>query len=420
MTVDESNHHCRRITISLAIRNLFGVLLVAVCLAAVVGFVTGAFLRVLYWLTSLLWETVPETITVFPGHPLYTIFVCTVGGLTLGLGRIHLGDHPGNVEELLSEIRDGRTVSRDEISKGAVNSLVSLVFGASLGPELALMAIGGGLSSHALTRLKPAIRTTWTATVSETSASLQSLVSPSAEPLTHSVGRDDVPPVPRWWRWVPGIAAIAVGLVTLKVAAGSGLSFGYAVPEFRSSDPTQRLIGAVLFGTVGGLVSVLYLELRRRLQTRGGENNRLMRSTVGGLTLGCAGAVAPGILFSGQGAVESLFGGLPLGAGALLAAGFAKILMVSVMLETGWKGGPIFPLLAGGAAIGAALAQVIPGVGTVVGLTATMAGVPTGELPRPLVLAGSVALFFSSSLFVVAAIGAVAGTLIVRVVRMMR
>lgn len=401
-------------TISLAVRNLSRVVLLAVCLATVIGLMTGAFLRILYWITSLLWKTIPEAITVLPNHPVYTILICTVGGITLGLGRIHFGDYPGGVEELLAEIRGGGTVDHDEISKGAINSLVSLSFGASLGPELALMAIGGGMSSHALARLKHAMRTAWTGTIAGTSTSFRDLCFPATGGRNRPVKKGDVPPVPRWWKWLPGLAAIALGLTTLKVAAGNGLHFGYAVPEFRSTNPTWRLIAAALFGALGGFVSMMYLRFRHLLQAHQGEENHLIRSTVGGLALGFAGAVAPRLLFSGQEAIGTLFAGLPLTAEALLVAGVAKIMLVSVMLETGWKGGPIFPLLAGGAAIGAALAHIVPGIGSVVGLTAMMAGVPAGELSRPLLIAGTVALFYSSSLFIVAGIGAVAGTLVVR------
>lgn len=417
--VDISRYGYQGRTISLAVCNLSRVVLLAVCLATVIGLMTGAFLRILYWVTSLLWKTIPEVITVLPNHPLYTILVCTVGGITLGIGRIHLGDYPGDVEELLAEIRGGGTVDHDEISKGAINSLVSLAFGASLGPELALMAIGGGMSSHALARLKHAMRTAWAGTIAGTSTSFRDLCFPATDRLNHPVGKSDVLPVPLWWRWIPGLAAIALGLTTLKVAAGNGLHFGYTVPEFRSTNPTWRLIGAAFFGALGGFVSVMYLRFRHRLQAHRSEENHLIRSTVGGFALGFAGAVAPRLLFSGQEAIGALFAGLPLTAEALLVAGLAKIMLVSVMLETGWKGGPIFPLLAGGAAIGAALAQIVPGIGSVVGLTAMMAGVPAGELPRPLLIAGAVALFYSSSLFIVAVIGAVAGTLVVRTAQKM-
>ncbi|QHS16432.1 hypothetical protein GWK26_04280 [haloarchaeon 3A1-DGR] len=413
--LSKDGYHGR--TVSLAVRNLSRVVLLAVCFATVIGLVTGTFLRVLQWVTFLLWETVPAAIAVVPNHPLYTVIVCTVGGITLGLGRLHLGDHPGDVEELLAEIRAGETVDHDEISKGAIHSLVSLAFGASLGPELALLAIGGGMSSHALVRLQYAMRTAWTGTIAGTSTSFSDLRFHATGGLDHPVERNDIPPVPRWWRWIPGLAAIVLGVTALKVAAGSGLHFGYPVPEFGSTNPTRRLAAAALFGALGGFVSVLYLRFRRRLQAHRGTGDHLMRSTVGGLALGFAGAVTPGLLFSGQEAIGALFAGLPLPAEALLVAGVAKIMLVGLMLETGWKGGPIFPLLAGGAATGAALAQIVPGVGSVVGLTAMMAGVPVGELPRPLLIAGTVALFYSGSLFIVAGIGAVAGTIVVRTVR---
>jgi len=48
-----------------------------------------------------------------------------------------------------------------------------------------------------------------------------------------------------------------------------------------------------------------------------------------------------------------------------------------------------------------------------------MAAVPAGELPRPLLIAGAIVLFYSGSLFIVAVIGAVAGTLVVRTAQKM-
>ncbi|MBV0926002.1 chloride channel protein [Halomicroarcula limicola] len=398
--------------ISPLVGNFSRVLFVAIGLAVLIGCLTGVFLRVLYWSTTLLWRIIPEAIAVLPGHPGYTLVVCTAGGVVLGLGREYLGDYPRGADELIAEIREGRRIHHGVISKEAVNSLVSLTFGASLGPELALATIGGGLSSQVKERLTAAVSATWTATAMGTSLSLRSVIFRSEQTLRR-FGDGDVPPVPRWWKGIPTVAALACGLLMLKLAAGAGLHFGRSVPRIQSPLGWQLVI-TVLLGVAGGCISVCYLQFRYRLRNVGTTGNVLVRSTLGGVLLGLAGAVAPRILFSGQDVVGELFTGLPLAAWALVTAGFAKIVMVSVMLETGWKGGPILPLMAGGATLGAGLAEAVPAVGSVVGLTAMMASLPTAELTRPLVIAGSVALFFSPSLFLVATVGAVAGAVVVR------
>ncbi|MFC6722911.1 chloride channel protein [Halobium palmae] len=396
----------------IAVRNLFCVVVIGSGLAAIIGLVTGTFLRVLYWLTALTWETIPEAIAVAPGHPRYTVVICTIGGAILGLGREHFGDHPGGVDELVAKIRTGRNIRYSVISKGATNSLISLVFGASLGPELAVATIAGGLGSRVIDRMTTMIETTWTATTVRKSVSLRTVLLTS-DRIPQQFGDSDVPPTPRWWWGVPSFAAIICGLIVLKTAAGSGLHFGYPVPRFRSTIE-RRLIVATLVGVVGGVISVLYLSLRQYLSRVRVTENLLVQSTIGGFLLGVVGAVAPRILFSGQDVVGELFAGVSLGSELLLVAGLTKIVVVSVMLETGWKGGPILPLMAGGATLGVGLAKAMPGVGPVVGLTAMMASLPTAELTRPLIIAGSVGLFFSPSLFLVATVGALAGTICVR------
>jgi len=59
----------------------------------------------------------------------------------------------------------------------------------------------------------------------------------------------------------------------------------------------------------------------------------------------------------------------------LLCSGILKILIVGVLLSTGWKGGTFFPLMSSGAMLGLLLSLIVPGLPTLVPMVAGMAAI---------------------------------------------
>ena len=123
-----------------------------ILLGVAVAVMTFAFMAIVHQGTALLWETVAEELELDPR--LFTVLVCTFGGLLVGLLVKHFGDHNGIFAEVMQEFgKTGRFDYRN--APGIViTALVSLIAGGSLGPEAPLADASGGLGTWLADRLK--------------------------------------------------------------------------------------------------------------------------------------------------------------------------------------------------------------------------------------------------------------------------
>lgn len=86
----------------------------------------------------------------------------------------------------------------------------------------------------------------------------------------------------------------------------------------------------------------------------------VVKAVVAGAILGVLGIFLPFTLFAGEAQTEMLAQQwTALGAGALLATGFLKVLASQVCLGLGWRGGHFFPLIFSGIAIGYAARRAL-------------------------------------------------------------
>jgi H+/Cl- antiporter ClcA len=113
---------------------VFGLVL-AVAALAFLGLVKGG---------TKLWFTLPKNPDWFSGS-LWWVAVTAAAGLLVGVLRRVLR-LPAKLAGTLKELRDER-VEASAVLRAVVVSLVSLVGGASLGPEDALGKMGGGLGT---------------------------------------------------------------------------------------------------------------------------------------------------------------------------------------------------------------------------------------------------------------------------------
>jgi len=102
--------------------------------------------------TDLIWEQAQQATGLDPR--LFTLLVCVIGGLLVGLLVKLFGDHNGIFAELMLEFgRTGRFDYRN--APGIViTAFVSLITGASLGPEAPLADACGGIGTLISDRLK--------------------------------------------------------------------------------------------------------------------------------------------------------------------------------------------------------------------------------------------------------------------------
>ncbi len=394
---------------TLSYPGFYQLVLYAVVLGAVVGLATAAFLLAEHWLTGLVWEEIPRRLGPFG---LYALVVCTVGGLLVGLCQQFLGDYPKPMKEALEDVRTKGGFDVAHVPHGVATSLVSLGFGAALGPEAALIGLSGGLGTWVARRIKMGARQAHALAYFSVSASLGAFFySPfgsAALPLESPDGDE----IPSAWVMIPGVFAGVAGLAVALFLAGEVLRGTYDYLPYKSPRNGTDLLMAVPLGLLGAMVGRLYLNFHHYLTLwlKPLHRHKILRGLMGGLVLGLLATACPLVLFSGQaGLNDLLIHGQQMGGGLLVLTGLAKVLALGVCVSTGWKGGEFFPIMFAGAAIGLGTACLIPAIHPMVGLATVMTAATAALLKKPLATILIVVLYMPSALIVPITVGAFMG-----------
>jgi H+/Cl- antiporter ClcA len=378
----------------------------ATLLGAIAALVTFAFIVLVNESTSLIWESAAVA-TGLPA-PAWTLLVCVVGGLLVGLLVHAFGDHSGIFAEVMQEF--GRTGRFDYRNAPGIllTAIVSLVSGASLGPEAPLADATGGIGTWLADRMHSDERETRSMSYSGVSGMLGAFItSPVGGPLLalESARGGGAAPSLYFWVLFPSMLASATATVIFVVLTGSFFGTVYAFPEYM---PTFRdLLQAVPLGAIGGAVGVAFFLLLRLAQRAmvPMKNRLVVRGLIGGLALGIAGGVFPLILFSGEDqSVELIARAAEIGVPMLLALAGVKLLITCLILACGWKGGYIFPIMFVGVALGLAVNLIIPQIPVAVAVAAAIAGAIAATMRAPLF-----AIFFTGILVQREALPAIAG-----------
>jgi H+/Cl- antiporter ClcA len=319
---------------------------------------------------------------------LFTFLVCTVGGLLVGLLVKLFGDHNAIFAELMQEFGKTGRFDYRHAPGIVVTALVSLVSGASLGPEAPLADACGGLGTLAGDKLKLNEQETRTLGYSGLSAMLASFITnPFAGALLslESAQGGMTGAQVYFWGLFPSLLASAVATVVFVTLSGSFFDTLYSFPAY--TPHVKDLVMAVPFSLIGSLAGLLFMLtfkwLRKLMQPL---NKRLvLRGLVGGLGMGIIGALLPLTLFSGEEqTVELIQKAGEIGIAMLIVLAICKLLATSLLLATGWKGGYIFPIMFAGVALGMAGHLLFPDTPVAVTVAATVAGALVSALRAPL------------------------------------
>jgi H+/Cl- antiporter ClcA len=361
--------------------NLLTTSVVAALLAALGALATVVFIRVLHAVIEVVWTTVPGWFGTSEQQWTYVVPVCVLGGLLVGVARHFLGEWPRSLEQSLDDFRRDRAFDYRHLGQAVVIALLSLGFGASLGPEAALTALIGGLCSWMAMLIKANAVGRDTLTYLGIVGSLGALfgtAGAAALPLDDA-DRDQIK---RIWIIVPGIVAAGVGAFVFEKLSGTGGYFHFNYPPYSFS--AVDLLYALVPMAAGTAIAVLLLAVRRGADavfTR--IPNKVVQSLLGGLGLGLLGVVTTYALFSGHEGIQDLVNDMDQSAGWFAGVALVKIVAIVVCLSSGWKGGQFFPIMFAGAAIGLAVAAAAPSVLPMVGLCAGMTAAVGGLLRKP-------------------------------------
>jgi chloride channel protein, CIC family len=393
-------------------------MLLVTILGAVSAVVTFIFMFIVNKGIQLIWEQISLAIGL--DTRLFTILICTLGGLLVGLLVKFFGDHNAIFAELMQEFgKSGRFDYRN--APGIViTSLVSLIAGASLGPEAPLADACGGIGTWAADKLKLDERETRTLGFGGLSGMLAAFISNpfggallGVESAQAGVSGGQL----YFWVLFPSLLSSAVATIIFVMLAGGFFNRLYVFPDY--SPLLRDLLWAVPLSLIGGFAGLLFTFmfrwLRKLMQPM--KQHLVLRALIGGLGMGIIGALLPLTLFSGEAqTLELIDKAKTIGFFMLILLALSKLLATSLLLATGWKGGYVFPIMFAGIALGMAGKLLFPGVPTAVTVAAVLAGALVAALRAPLFASLFTLVLVESNTAPVVAVSVVISSLMVALV----
>ena len=334
---------------------------------------------------SLIWPDLTDW-TPFSGS-WQMVGIMTVAGLVVGM--IH---HFTAAAELdVFSALDNGDMDPKPVPASLLASLVSLIGGFSLGPEVPTGMLSAGLGGWISRRRNfDAVRTR-TNVISGVSAAYAGLFSSPFVVLMLLLESAHLQSLAYY-----GTLLIA----GLSATIGFGLFYGLGGDTFSSlfgllSPPAYDLriwhLGAgMVLGVVGAPVGLLFpimaKLLGRAVAPLAGQP--ILRGLLGGFLLGLLAFALP--ITVGLGTNEMVVvsqQAAEIGFGLLLVFALAKLLALSGALAFGFIGGPIFPLLFVGTTVGSAILLLFPQLPIGLALGCLTVAVPAAVVPIPLTLA---------------------------------
>ena len=287
------------------------------------GGIVWAFLKVLATGTTLLWDMLPGVIS----SPMYTVIICTIGGLLTGLFRKKAGDYPEEMMAVLGKVSKEKFYDYTKLQVLLIAAFLPLVFASSVGPEAGLVGIITALCYWVSAGLKKTLGTE---------------LSKKQKMVTYSFAC---------------VAALGVYVACNEIFGKAMAGF----PMFEVAIPRGKdLLLAIVYILAGCVLAKYYDLTHHGCHVAAAKMPPVVKETVAGLILGVTATFVPQMMFSGESEIHHLMTEyveyLPW---MLLGIAFLKVLITNICIQGGLKGGHFFPLIYAGVALGYAMAMFI-------------------------------------------------------------
>ena len=333
-------------------------LLYTVILGVIVGAIVWGFLQLMNLGIEFLWVYVPSQID----FPLYTLCVCTAGGLLVGIWKHWFGDYPQELNVVIGTVKKTGRYPYHNVFSTIGSALFPLLIGASVGPEAGLTGVIAGLCSWVGDKLKRFRKEVEELTKIGMSATLGTIFRSPMFGFMEPIESDEDTVLPKTSKIVLYFAAIlssfgvfillnklcgvSMGMESMAAAKQSWKIYPYAVPL-----TIAGIAAGYLFFIFQRLTSTIKDKLKKFV---------VLRAAAGGLLLGISGTFLPLTMFSGEHHIGEVMDDMKtIGAVMLLVVAVVKLLLTNVCIETGLKGGHFFPVIFCGVAIGCALSILL-------------------------------------------------------------
>ena len=357
-------------------------MLYTVILGAIVGLIIWGFLRIMNYGIEFLWEYLPSQLN----FPLYTVCVCTAGGLIVGVWKRKSGDYPEELTMVIAKVKKTGRYPYNNVFSTIVSALIPLLTGASIGPEAGLTGVIAGLCTWVGDKLKGFRREVQELTAIGMSATLGTIFRSPMFGFMEPLESDDETTLPKASKIVLYFAAILSSFgVFILMNSLFGIQMGMEGIE-GGSIPAESYLYAVPLVLVGIAAGYIYFAFRK---LTGMIEHRLkkfvvLRAVCGGLILGISGTFLPLTMFSGEHQIPAVMADMEkIGAVMLLVTAIAKLLLTNICIDTGLKGGHFFPVIFCGISIGCAMSLLL-GVNVLFSTAAVTAALVGHTLKKPM------------------------------------
>lgn len=366
-------------------------LVFAAALGVPVAVAAVLFQTALHELTDLVWHELPEAFEWAEPPAWYVLLLPAIAGLIVA-GALRLPGHGGHTPlEALGLV----AIQPLDLVSILPAALASLALGIVLGPEAPLLALGFAIGVIAVRAARSSEQEADLLVLAGAFAAVAGLFGgplPAAFLLFEALaagGRTKATDISR--ALLPGLVAAGTGAL---VYTGVGRWQGLDAPELSlplPDYPTVRLADIAWCLPVAAVVAVVIVAYRDAavLMSRRVHVPPVAVLVPAGLAVGAIAVVFRAladrpvdlVLFSGQASLPAI--AMEGSAGVLALLVVAKGFAYALSLGAGFRGGPVFPALTLGVAIGALAVLVLPGFALTPAIVAGVAASAAAALRMP-------------------------------------
>ena len=378
------------------IKNSIILIIYTMIIGILSGLIIWSFLKVMNLGIDFLWFYLPNKINI----KYYTIIICLIGGIIIGLWKWKFGESPEELEEVIKKVKKNKRYSYNNIFSSIGSALFPLLIGSSVGPEAGLTGIIASLCTWVGDKLKHMFKEIQELTSIGITATLGTIFKSPMFGFIEPLEGEEETKLPKTSKIILYFTAILssfgifmllnrlvgqeMGMPTVGIASFKELNFFHII--------ILTIIGIML-----GYIYFISHKITKVVFKPLG-NNILIKCIIGGLILGLIGTILPLTMFSGEEQIITIVEtGRNIGIVVLILTSIIKVLLTNICIESGLKGGHFFPMIFSGISLGYAM-SIILNMDPVISMAIVTSSFLANIMKKPLAVVLLLMIVFPSNL----------------------